>query len=376
LENRVLANSSGVLPNSAASAGQVISIAGGKGGVGKTVITAAMGIALAKSGKKTVVFDADFGGANLHQAFGIITPPITIRDFICRNIVDINDILLETSIPGLYLIAGSAGTLGVANLKFYLKQKILSHVRRVDAEYVLLDLGADNSFDQLDFFNSADLKIIVVTPEPLAIQDGYNFLKLSLYRHLCRLFYDNKRVLEIFKIYFLPEDAGISFSIQSLIQKISSLGDVIYHRWKKTIEEYRPSLIVNMIENKQDYRECLALQIAAREILNIRFDTFEYVQYDDTIRRAIKMMRPDLLMTTDGLASADLRRSVEQMILTPVKDQNILKEPRLGHLDRGYPLYPFDEVICSVKCALWGKCSVQNGGYPCRIKAVGYVNQK
>ena len=68
---------------------KVCAIAGGKGGVGKTVMTAAIGIALAEKGVRTVLVDVDFGGANLHHALGIIAPPLTISESEIRQACDV-----------------------------------------------------------------------------------------------------------------------------------------------------------------------------------------------------------------------------------------------------------------------------------------------
>ncbi|MBN1997692.1 AAA family ATPase [candidate division KSB1 bacterium] len=353
---------------------RIIAVAGGKGGVGKTVLTASMGIALAKLDYKTVVIDVDLGGANLHQAFGILSPPKTVREFVTKKAVNLSDLSLETSVPNLNLIAGSAGTLGLANLQYNLKQKILRHIKKINADFIILDLGAGNCFNQLDYFNCADLGVVVVTPEPFAIQDSYNFLKLCLYRRLYRSFSHHPQIVSLFKNVLRQPDASIP-PVSVLMKSIKKYSDLVAQQFKEAIAQFKPALIVNMLETQDDYQECLALEIAAQEILNIDFAYVDYIRYDDTIRRAMKRMRPDLLMASDCRGANDIRRAVNHLFFgkcEPTIDfirhsgkQGVEKMIQENH-----------DIICSVKCALWNKCSAQSGGYPCRIKAVGYVNQK
>ncbi len=353
---------------------KVIAVAGGKGGVGKTVLTASMGIALAKLDYKTVIIDVDLGGANLHQAFGILAPPKTMRDFLTKKGKHLSDLSLETSIPNLNLIAGSAGTLGLANLQYNFKQKLLRHIRKIDADFIILDLGAGNCFNQLDYFNCADLGVVVITPEPFSIQDGYNFLKVCLYRRLYRLFRQHPQVVALFKDVLKHPDASIP-PVSTLMRSIKKYSDLVAQQFKEAVSVFKPALIVNMLETKNDYQECLALEIAVQEILNIDFSYVDYIRYDDTIRRAMKRMRPDLLMSSDCCGANDIRRAVNHIFFDKCEQTvDFLKHAIKPAVEK--MMQDDNEIICSIKCALWNKCSAQSGGYPCRIKAIGYVNQK
>lgn len=356
---------------SANASKRIFAVAGGKGGVGKTVISAALGVALAEQGHRTVVIDADFGGANLHQAFGILMPPVSIRDFVYNYESDLNELLLETAIPGLCLLAGCSGALGLGNIKYGIKQKILRQLKRVDADFIILDLGAGTAFDQLDFFNYADVGLVVVTPEPLAIQDGYNFIKLCLYRRLFRIFRFHPDVHNLLKeLFSVPDlDAAVIFAkVQSLIH---NLDDFSAERWKYVVDAFRPAIVSNMVESEQDLIECSAIPIAAKDILNIEVKNKSYVRYDDELRRAVKRMRPDLLLPPEGDAAQDVRRVLNNVLGTPIPGESQRLFKLKQHSDESQ-----EGIICSVNCALWDHCYAQRGGYPCRIKAVGYMHQR
>lgn len=346
-----------------------IAIAGGKGGVGKTVITAAMGIALAERGIRTVVVDADFGGANLHQALGIIAPPLSIKQFVQYQERDLNQLLLETPFPNLRLLAGSFDFLAGFNLRYSTKQRILRNLRTIDADCVLLDLGAGTAFDQLDFFNASDIKIVVVTPEPLSIQDGYNFIKLSLYRKLYRSFRHVHEIRHLFiKLYNSPELDSATF-YQEVYRCLGYLDDFTREHWQFILENYHPALVVNMIESEDDLGQSAALQFAVQDILKVRLKNGGNIQFDDVVRQAVRSMQPDLLMSKQGGAADNIRKIVENLLCSNCNPayNYFARDPEAREKS--------DRVICSVRCSLWETCSVRNGGHPCRIQAVGYISQ-
>ena len=60
----------------------------------------------------------------------------------------------------------------------------MNHVRAIDVDVVLIDLGAGTSYNILDFFLLSDVSILAVVPEPTSIENGYRFIKSALYRRL------------------------------------------------------------------------------------------------------------------------------------------------------------------------------------------------
>ena len=108
--------------------GRIIAVGGGKGGVGKSLVTSSLGISLARHGKKVVVVDADLGGANLHTCLGLSNPSRTLSDFINRRVHSIEDVILETGVKNLGLISGAHDHLTASNLKYFQKTRLLSKI--------------------------------------------------------------------------------------------------------------------------------------------------------------------------------------------------------------------------------------------------------
>ncbi|MBN1114515.1 MAG: P-loop NTPase, partial [Oligoflexia bacterium] len=114
---------------------EIWAVGGGKGGVGKSLIAANLGIMLARRMKKVVLVDLDLGGANLHTCLGVELPRTTLSDFIDRRVETLQDLVIETSIKGLGLISGAQDSLGIANLKHSQKQRFINKLLELDSDY-------------------------------------------------------------------------------------------------------------------------------------------------------------------------------------------------------------------------------------------------
>ena len=101
---------------------------------------------------------------------------------------DFNNLLQATGIPGLQFIAGDCLFPGTANMDFFTKKKILMNLERLNADYVILDLGAGSSYNVIDFFLTSYKGTIVVTPELTSILNAYSFLKSTVFRFCYRQF--------------------------------------------------------------------------------------------------------------------------------------------------------------------------------------------
>ncbi len=148
------------------TAKKVWTFAGGKGGTGKTAVTANIGVALATMGYRIILVDADLGGANLHTILNIKRPKLTLTDFLNRRVTNLNDILLDTPSENLRLISGGSDMVGLANISFQAKIRLQKHLEMLESDYILIDLGAGTSYNTLDFFILRPRASSSQTPSP------------------------------------------------------------------------------------------------------------------------------------------------------------------------------------------------------------------
>lgn len=155
----------------------VYSITSGKGGVGKTAVTANLAYSLAKLGKKVLILDADLGLANIDVVFGL-TPVYNLNHFFSGE-QDLDAILVDGPL-GIKILPAGSGIQNFIRLDSHQKMRLLNGLDSMhnSFDYVLIDTEAGIS-ENVTYFNTAAQEILVVTtPEPTAITDAYALMKL------------------------------------------------------------------------------------------------------------------------------------------------------------------------------------------------------
>lgn len=157
----------------------IIAIASGKGGVGKTWLSITLAHALAKRGKKILIFDGDLGLANIDVQLGL-TPQFDLGSVV-EGKMTLERVVTRHAESGFDVIAGRSGAIGLASLPSDRLQAILDELKLLSAsyDYVLLDIsaGIDRAVRQLA--SVADTILIVANDEPTSLTDAYAFIKLS-----------------------------------------------------------------------------------------------------------------------------------------------------------------------------------------------------
>jgi flagellar biosynthesis protein FlhG len=306
---------------SAKGPGKLIAVGGAKGGIGKSLFVANLGVLLSQLGKKTVLVDLDLGAANLHLYMGVWSLPHRVDDFLTKKVATINDIMVPTKY-GPLLIGGGVGKLGDANIHFARKQKLLRALKTIDADYVILDLGGDTTFNILDFYLAADQGFVLTTCEPASYMDAYGFIKLSLHRKLTRLFgaeseFRNGRdhQLELLiKDHILSNASAQGRHISDLIRRIEREQPVHGQLIKKVVADFRPATIVTMVQVQEQVDELVTrLQNVSRKILSVDLNFFGCLPFEKQIQQSARELVPHVSKTPDGNFAKALRRIVLKM---------------------------------------------------------------
>jgi flagellar biosynthesis protein FlhG len=288
--------------------GRIIAVGGGKGGVGKSLVTSSLGICLARHGRRVVVVDADLGGANLHTCLGLTTPERTLSDFISRRVPSIEDVIAESGVPNLGLISGAHDHLTASNLKYFQKTRLLSRISQVDADVILLDIGAGISFNIVDFFLLAEQGILVVIPEPSSIENAYRFLKMSFYRHLWRSLKASPARIVVEQAMDQKNQVGIRTPFD-LLEAVEKIDEASGRFLKEKAQDFRPRLLVNQVRYPEDERLGHSMASVCRKHLGIDIEAIGAVSFDESVWRANRKKRPFMLDYPESSAG----RALEQV---------------------------------------------------------------
>ncbi len=301
------------------------SIGGGKGGVGKSIFTMALGVTLARLGNQVILVDGDLGGANLHTMMGIRLPEVTLEDFLLRRVNRLEDILLPTSLEGIKLICGADDLLGAANPTYSQKIRLFKELEELPADFVLIDLGAGTSFNTLDFFNYSPGKIAVFTGLSTALQNVYGFIKCALFRRIAREFAKEDQILSLF--YDDHNSANDEIvSINDLLARVRQISPEKLFQLMGIIKPYRLFLVTNMVKNEQDLRSSEIIQSVCEDFLTIKPEILGHVFYDPVVEVVINRMAPTLLQErTNRMVKCyeQIARKLVNLSLPPEKNLTV-----------------------------------------------------
>ena len=296
------------------SSKKIWAVGGGKGGVGKSLVSANVAICLALMGNKVVAVDLDLGGANLHTCLGLPIPSVTLSDYVSKRITNFEDLLVPTPINNLKIISGAQDELGMANLKHMQKNQIIRKLGDLDADYILFDLGAGTAFNTIDFFITADKGILVVLPEPTSIENTYRFIKSVFYRRLKMI--EGMAEIEpmILETMNAKVTSGSSASPADLIKKISDINPEVGLRVKAEMAQFRPNLIINQVRSQADIDIGYSIQSICRRYFGIEMTFPGYLDYDQSVWQSVRKRKPLLIEYPNSKLVNNFDRIVHRLI--------------------------------------------------------------
>jgi flagellar biosynthesis protein FlhG len=157
----------------------LIAIASGKGGVGKTWLAITLAHALARSGRRALLFDGDLGLANVDIQLGLM--PAQDVSAVIGGRLALADAMMTYGDGGFDIIAGRSGSGRLANIPPTRLQSLGDSLAGVaiDYDHVILDLGAGIERTVRHLTEMAGTCIVVTTDEPTALTDAYAFIKVT-----------------------------------------------------------------------------------------------------------------------------------------------------------------------------------------------------
>lgn len=158
-------------------AARVVAITSGKGGVGKSNVTAGLAMTLARQGQRVVVMDANFGLSNLDILLGL-SPKYTL-EHVLRGEKVLEEILLEGPM-GVQILPASSGIQELTRLDTLTELRLVQGLQRVaeTVDWLLIDTAAGIHESVLKLLLAAQEVLLVATPEPTSLVDAYAMVKV------------------------------------------------------------------------------------------------------------------------------------------------------------------------------------------------------
>ncbi len=286
---------------------RVIAVGGGRGGVGKTLLTVNLGVYFAQLGREVVVVDADPFGTNLHAVLGLDAPPLVIHDAEERFAPPIG-----TSVPGLSLLPAAFDPMTATPVRASRGAHLLREVRKLDADYVILHLGASTHSASLDTFLQSDVSICVSAPEPQAVEATYRFVRALYARNLRRALMKERYKLRLVEraLHALPPLA----SPWQLIAEIKRFDDAVAKVAAQELGRFLPRLVLGQTRLKADLELGPAMASISERFLGIPLDYLGHIEHDDAVWLTTRRRQPLLIDSPTSKSARNLERVARRIL--------------------------------------------------------------
>lgn len=287
-------------------------IGGGKGGTGKSFVSANIALYLSLQGHEVVLIDADFGGPNLHTFLGMRETNVDLGHFFSNEVSQLQDAVAHTPYRGLSLIKGSDSLFFTANLNYYKKLKLIRHIKTFDSKRVVIDIGTGASFNSVDFFLLSNPGILVINPEPTSIENTYYFLKSCVIR-LLKVYaehYEAKELLEKVTGRIKSNSKSIYSFLNEIISYDKFYADVFYRALKK----FNPCLIINKAKDERDHMLGLSMAQVVQKYLVISLDFLGTIPFDETVHSNLKNLEPYIKEYPDSDVSTSIKTIADKLL--------------------------------------------------------------
>ena len=285
-----------------------MAVGGGRGGVGKSLLTVNLGVYFAQLGRNVVVCDADPVGSNLHSMLGLRSAPLIAHDPDSTAVPP----PVPTSVPGLSILPSAFDLLTATPLKPSRRSHWLNRVSNLSADYIILHLGSSTAPAALDLFSTADVAICVTAPEPITIETTYGFLRALFARALRRRLMKERHKLKIVEraLYALPPEAGP----EEVVAQIHRFDHGVARVAAQELARLRPGLVVGQTRLRADLELGPAMAAISQRYLGVGLDYLGHVEHDDAAWLSVRKKTPLLIESPTSKASRNIERVARRIL--------------------------------------------------------------
>ncbi len=270
---------------------RVVAIGGGKGGVGKSLVAANVGIFLATLGKRVVLVDGAFGAANLHIFAGVPRPSRSLGEALAAGGPPLADLAVSTHVPNFKLIGGVYDPPWIANPDPAQVRVIADQLHQLPADWVVVDLAPGLGASTLELFLEADIQLLVGVPDPTSIELMLRFVRAAFLKRL-----ERRGLAHLAKLGKSPADfeGGMPSALDIYLGAVSGQHDELAEL-RDAILGFAPHLVINSARSKSDMELGRAVASAARRRLGIPLRYLGHLEYDEAVWASTRRRRPLLI---------------------------------------------------------------------------------
>ena len=291
---------------------QIIPVASGKGGVGKSLLSANLAVALGQAGKKVILADLDLGASNLHLAIGV-NPKTGIGTFLTGGST-FEEIITPTDYENVSFIAGDSEIPGLSTLKVAQKNALIRKFHSLKADYLIIDLGAGTHLTILDLFLLSPQGIVVTAPTVTATLNGYLFLKNIVFRLMSATFKKGSKAAEYINKLRTDSTSLQRLYIPKLIEAIEKIDPENAAQLKTRLSQFRPRLIMNMIDQPKDADKAQKIRRSCQQYLGLDVESLGVMYRDSLQDKALASRLPGVIYKPNAVLSQAIYRTADKIL--------------------------------------------------------------
>lgn len=295
---------------------QVIPVASGKGGVGKSLLAANLAVAISGAGKKVVLADLDLGASNLHLVLGYQGVRTKGLGAFLSGAESFDSIILPTDYNNLSFIPGDMEIPGMSSLRAAQKASLCKKLLKLDADYLILDLGAGTHLSILDFFLLSPQGIVISSPAVTATLNAYLFLKNTVFRLLNSSIKKNSGAFNYLNDLKKDVNRLQKLYIPNLLESIEKIDPESAAVFKEKMSKFHPRLIMNMIDTPKDSERALKIKRSCKEYLNLELEHLGVVYRDSVQDVALSSRLPVVKYKPQSVISQAIFRIADKILLS------------------------------------------------------------
>ena len=221
---------------------------------------------------------------------------------------------MPTDYKNVSFIAGDSEIPGLSALKVAQKNALIKKFHSVDADYLIVDLGAGTHLTILDLFLTSPQGIIVTAPTVTATLNGYLFLKNAVFRLMAATFKKNSKAAD-FITRLRSDSASLQkLYIPKLIEKINEIDPENGEKFRRRLSQFRPRLIMNMIDEPKDADKAQKIRRSCQQYLGLEVESLGVMYRDSMQDKALSSSLPVTVYKPNSVLAQAIFRIADKIM--------------------------------------------------------------
>jgi flagellar biosynthesis protein FlhG len=291
---------------------RIITVAAGKGGVGKSFLATNLAVVCAQAGQRVLLVDGDLGSPNLHTLLGVNPVGAGLDGFFAHG-GTFEAMAIPTLVPGLSLVAGAFHG-DAANLGAPGRSRLVEAVKAADADVVVVDVGAGTGAASIDLFLAADHRVLVMVPQLPAVQNAYLFLKaaiLELLRQIADAAGESSALADAF-----PRHVG---KLMPALATLRAMRPQLGARSAAALAAHGVAIVGNQVVDAAGTTMIEGMRRMIRDYLSLTPAVLGTLHASPAARASVDDRRPVVLDAGSGRLAGELRSVAKNLLAIDVE---------------------------------------------------------